>query len=270
MAKVGGGPGGPRPNVTTTRPQAKQGKGAGPVKSSPTKPGSRQGSVAAPPPPPSRSAGPPAGAPAGPKLGTFQAQNSKYYGDKLIDSVSGAHYDADTGQAEAALDEPRIEVEETNDLVQAAKYFGIFVVMLGIGIGAAMGAGSGWVTVITLGVICFLGGMLMPVLRAVHFAREDSDTVGMAGVLILLLGPTAGGIAYGVITALMGGPNPPLVGIFLTYIFARLGLDLATGESLDKILPFKDLTVDGFIKQYVGFMGIVGWYMADWFKKEDE
>jgi hypothetical protein len=207
--------------------------------------------------------------PVPPEMGTFQAVKSKYYGNQVMDPVSGAHYDADSLKT---TDEPvvPIEKEDVNELRQLGIYAGILLLIVAVaaGVGSAMPGAY----LPTLGVATFIAGVLLPVLRVAPFGSDDSSDLAIALALILILGPFAGAIFYGVICFMRQDFNPAIIGVFVSYLLIRIGLDVATGHSVaelfSKMLP--DMNFANFAARWMPLAGIVGWYVGDVFKKPDE
>jgi hypothetical protein len=217
---------------------------------------------------------PPVTAPAVPRLGTFQAQKSKYYADKVLDPVSGAHYDADTGET-LERDVTVVEDMAINDraetLRQLAVWCGALVVI--IGIMAVLGAAAKNLYLLWLGVGSFAACILMPVIGVAPYAEDDSDDIAWAIGLILILGPFVGGLLYGVICFVRQSWNPAIAGVFLSYLFVRIGVDVATGHDVismfSKMLPELSDWVS-FAARWMPLVGIAGWYSASVFHKTDE
>jgi hypothetical protein len=208
---------------------------------------------------------------AAPQIGTFQAAKSKYYSDQVMDPVSGAHYNADTG---ATTDTPVVprETVETNDWVQLGIYAGVFAVLLlavyGIGTSIIRDSVAGYFAV--LAVSSFLAGMLMPILRVAPWPKDDSEDVGWAMGLIPLFGPFAGTMGYGVLGVVRQDVNPAILGVFITSLLLRIVLDLATGHGLDKMVPFRELSGLVLGAQMMPFVTLAGWYASEMFHKPDE
>jgi len=208
---------------------------------------------------------------AAPQIGTFQAAKSKYYGDQVLDPVSGAHYNADTGKTTDAPAEP-IEKVETNDLTQLGIYAGVFVVLLlivyGIGASAVHGSIGGYFAV--LAISSFIAGILLPTLRVVPWPRDDPEDVGWAMGLIPLFGPFAGTMGYGVLGVVRQDVNPAILGVFITSLLLRIVLDLATGHSFSRMVPFSEMSGLVLGAQIMPFVTLAGWYAAEVFHKPDE
>lgn len=204
---------------------------------------------------------------AAPTFGTFQAEHSKYYTNQMVDPVSGAHYDGRTGEA-IPLDDIVIVTESVN----LPRQLGIYLVLLAVMTGVLVALGSivpTWYLAL-LGVGNFVAGLLMPVLRVVPFGEDDSGDVAIAFVLMLLFGPFAGAMIYGIVCVMKQDANPAIVGIFISSLVVRAALDLATGHSLANMVPFKDPTVMGFAAQLMTLVAVAGWYAAAPFHKDDE
>ncbi len=207
---------------------------------------------------------------AAPQIGTFQAAKSKYYSDQVYDPVSGAHYNADSGKTTDTPIEPK-EAVETNDLMHLGIYAGVFVVLLGIvyGAGSAAGASLGGYFLI-LSVASFIAGMLLPVLRVAQFPKDDSEDVGWAMGLIPLFGPFAGTMGYGVLGVIRQDVNPAILGVFITSLLIRIVLDIATGHSLSRMVPFSEMSGLVLGAQMMPFITLTGWYASEVFHKSDE
>lgn len=211
------------------------------------------------------------GAAAGtPQIGTFQAVKSKYYGDQVYDPVSGKHYDADTGKTTDTPVEVK-EYEDSNDLKQLAIYAGAFVVLLAVvyGLGSAIGGSVGMFFAI-LGIASFLAGMSLPLFRVAPFEKDDPEDVGWALGLTVLFGPFAGTMGYGVLGVVRQSANPAIIGVFVTSLLLRGVLDLATGHSLSKMVPFAEMSGLILGAQVMPLVTLAGWYAAEMFHPADE
>jgi hypothetical protein len=230
--------------------------------------------VAAPPvPPPAR----PVSAPA---LGTFQAQKSKYYSDKVIDPVSGAHYDADTGKAEERpefVGAPVRNEEFVSELRVAAVFLGILIVVTGVLAGIAYGAPGAHLALLAAG--NFLAGLAMTAgpYKVAPYLSEESEDMGLALPFMLILGPIVGGAAYIIKMIIAQGGNPAFLGMFISYFILRVPLDLAAGAPLvfKSFLPFTSPPQGSdwahhLAGLYCVFAGFLGWMCADSFRKPDE
>lgn len=263
---------GKSPHIVTTRhiPTAKHGPARLPL----TRPVRPEPPPAPPPAEKTQPASSPAATHTGhvpPPIGTFQAQKSKYYTDKVIDTVSGAHYDADTGQSTDVVEIEIVEVE-VNEKKQTLIYVGLLILIIAASVGLAKFFAGGYLVLLALS--NFLGGMLMPVLRAVPFMEDDPDDLALAIALILILGPLVGAMAYGVFWIMRQDANPAIIGVFLTYLCIRIPLDLASGIPFDRLfygmMPFTELSLPFFTKQWMAFATLGGWICAGMFKKPDE
>jgi hypothetical protein len=208
---------------------------------------------------------------AAPQIGTFQAAKSKYYSEQVIDPVSGAHYDADTGKSTDSAVVPK-ETVESNDWTQLGIYSLVFVVLLvavyAIGSSAIRGSVGGYFAV--LGLASFLSGILMPVMRVVPWPKDDSEDVGWAMGLIPLFGPFAGTMGYGVLGVVRQDVNPAILGVFITSLLLRITLDAATGHGFAKMVPFSEMSGLVLGAQVMPFVTLLGWYASEVFHKPDE
>ena len=226
-----------------------------------------------PPPEPARPDGangyPPRPAPAVPQIGTFQPQKSRYYSDKVFDPVSQAHYDADTG-ASVEGDVAPLEVEEVSEVRQLGIYATLVLALTVVA--GAIGRTVPDVYLPLLGIVTFVACMAMPLLRVVPFGHDDASDLALAIALILLLGPFAGALAYGILGFMKQDVNPAIVGVFATYLVVRVGLDLSVGrpalELFSKMLP--DLDSSAFAARWMPLAGLAGWFVADMFHNPDE
>jgi hypothetical protein len=212
-------------------------------------------------------------------MGTFQAQKSKYYADQVVDTVSGRHYDAETGQTT----DTEIQLKEdiaVDDRAEQLRQTGLYLA----GLAGLVVAGVALTRVLPSWYLLFLAvsnvvaGMAMPVLRVVPFGEDDSSDVPWAIALILVLGPIVGGMAYGVLAVMRQDANPAVVGIIVTYLVLRFPLQFAAGtgvaEALQSLMPVTP-PANGewgahLALQWLPFVTMIGWYMAAMFHKPDE
>ncbi|MEP6756094.1 MAG: hypothetical protein ABJA67_11390 [Chthonomonadales bacterium] len=210
-----------------------------------------------------------AGPAVAPQIGTFQAQKSKYYGDKVQDPISGAIYDADTGKAETKVDVDHIIVEEVNEFKAAGINLGLTILIAGVAFAMSSGMPGQYLPI--LGVASFIVGMIMPILRSVPFGSDDSGDIALAIGLILIFGPFVGAVGYGVVCALRQDFNPAIIGIFVSYLIVRVGVDLGTAKHLNAIWQvMPEVNADSIGARLMPLATVIGWYAADPFKKADE
>lgn len=206
-----------------------------------------------------------------PQIGTFQAAKSKYYSEQVFDPISGAHYDADTGESTDMAVEAK-ETVETNDWTQLGIYSAVFVVLLvavyAIGTSAVRGSVGGYFAV--LGLASFLSGILLPVMRVVPWPKDDPEDVGWAMGIIPLFGPFAGTMGYGVLGVVRQDVNPAILGIFITSLLLRIVLDAATGHGFAKMVPFNEMSGLVLGAQVMPFVTLIGWYASEILHKPDE
>jgi hypothetical protein len=183
-----------------------------------------------------------------------------------MDPISGTHYDADTGNVEP--DTAPIIVEEVDDTKQVLINLGLLAAVALVGALIVSLAPVAYLPL--LGLTNFVMGMSMPLLRTVPFAEEDFGDGPFAIIFIILLGPLAGGIAYGVKWMMQSGGNPGVAGVFVSSIVLRLALGTAAGVSPLFMLPFKDMTLASTIAQWLPLLAIAGWFAAAPFHKPDE
>jgi hypothetical protein len=206
-----------------------------------------------------------------PQMGSFQAAKSKYYSDQVVDPVSGAHYDSESGQTTDAPAVPR-ETVDTNDFTQLGIYAVVFIVLL-VGvyvIGGLVGRASIGGYFAVLAIASLIAGVLLPILRVAPWPKDDSEDVGWAMGLIPLFGPFAGTMGYGVLGVVRQDVNPAIVGVFVTSLLIRIVLDLATGHSFSKMVPFSEMTGIVLGAQVMPFVTLIGWYASEIFHKPDE
>ncbi len=212
-----------------------------------------------------------AGPAAAPQLGTFQAVKNKYYSDKVVDPISGAIYEADTGKAEQKISADKIVVEETNDVKQAAINFGILVVLAGLAAVIASKVPGSYL--LTMGITCFIAGLIMPLLRSVPFMADEGGDVALAMGLILILGPFVGAIAYVVLGVIRGGDfNPAIVGVFVSALIVRIAVDLGSSRPIFELIstPIPALTFINYAVRSMPLVTLLGWMLGDVFKRHDE
>jgi len=224
------------------------------------------------PPAPAPTEGNGNGAAAGvPAIGTFTAQKSRYYPEKVYDPVSGAHYDADTGVAEPP---PKVgedfdrDVEPIYPLNQLAINLAILIGLAVVGALTVQRQPDWYLSL--LGVTNFLAGMVMPMLRTVPFGDDDSTDIGVVIGLILILGPFVGAVLYFFICFVKQDFSPGMVGVFVSYLVLRFALDAVLGVPIMKIMPWYEFTPETIGAQIMPFVTIAGWYAADIFHKPNE
>jgi hypothetical protein len=235
-----------------------------------------------------------------PEFGTFTPTKSKYYGGQVIDPVSGTHYDSDTGQpmeasAHAATAAAPAAPATTNrrrkkavqksaddlklkwDDQQATltthivRYLVVFAALL---------AGA-WVSaslfpqhyVVPMVLVNFLGAMLLPVMRVVPWADEDSDDTIWFVLLTLMFGPGVSLIVYLVLAALRQDANPAIVGCFLVAMASRLTVELASGSpNILHLTPWEygHFDIKLMLLNWASLFTLAGWYCASVFHKLDD
>lgn len=219
--------------------------------------------------------------PGAPQLGQFQAQKSKYYTDKVLDPVSGTHYDVDTGEVETTPLPIEIEeaIEKKDQYRQVAIYSGLLIAAAIAG-AFATSAMPAWY-LLFLAVVNIGAGFALPLLRVVGFRYDDDDDVFVAAAFFLILGPYVGTIAYILLTVLRGGGNPALIAIGLSYALIRIPMDLGRGlgflqcfQSLFLFTP--PVTLNGsqdwatHVAAHLMIFACLGaWFFADVFREPD-
>jgi hypothetical protein len=206
-----------------------------------------------------------------PELGSFTAQKSRYYPDKVYDPVSGAHYDADTGRAEAPP-QPEEDQDLEPEVIYPLNQLAINVaVLIGLAVVAALmlQRQPDWYLTL-LGITNFAAGMAMPLLRVVPFGEDDSSDIGVVIGLVLILGPLVGSILYFFLCIVKQDFSPAMVGVFVSYLVLRFAADLTVGLPIAKIMPWYEFTPETVGAQIMPFVTIAGWYAAGMFHKPDE
>ena len=206
-----------------------------------------------------------------PAIGTFTAQKSRYYPEKVYDPVSGAHYDADTGVAEV-LPQLGEEYDRDTEPIYPLNQLAInLAILIGLAVLGALTVQRNpeWYLSL-LGVTNFAAGMIMPILRTVPFGDDDSTDIGVVIALILILGPLVGAILYFFYCFVKQDFSPGMVGVFVSYLVLRLALDAVLGIPIAKIMPWYEFTPETIGAQIMPFVTIAGWYAADVFHKPDE
>jgi hypothetical protein len=235
-----------------------------------------------------------------PEFGTFTPTKSKYYGGQVIDPVSGTHYDSDTGLpmearerlAEAAApavpattDRRRkkaakksaddVELQWDDQKATLTTHIVRYLVVL-----AVLLAGA-WVTaslfpqhyVVPMIIVNFLGAMLLPIMRVVPWADEDSgDTIWFV-LLTLVFGPGVSLIFYLVIAALRQDANPAIVGCFLVALASRLTVEFASGSpNIMHLTPWEygHFDIKLMLLNWASMVTLAGWYCASVFHKLDD
>lgn len=220
--------------------------------------------------------------PAVPKLGTFEAQKSKYYSHMVVDPVSGAHYDADTGKTTDAgkLSAADIVAQEQATVTarQIAKFAGalVVIVLITARLAAIIPQYYHW----WLGVGAFVGCLLMPILGAAPYGEDDSSDVPLGIALYLVLGPVVGAISYAVISALRSAFNPAILGVGFVYVVIRVAMDAfapdhGIAQLFTSLMPWTMPPgtmswPSHLVSMYLVFAGLAGWYAAGMFHKLNE
>ncbi len=217
-----------------------------------------------------------------PQLGTFEAQNSKYYSGQVIDPVSGTHYDAATGKVTAPADPNEQRRQDSISLnwdepepkggvgVYAGALIGILVALFA----AVMISGN---VLIPLLLANLVGGMLLPILRVGPWHDEDSDDALIFLFVTLIFGPFVTAIVYGVLSVIRGGGNPSVLGLTVVSLVTCVTAKLATGSGANwqgLISHWKGSETGfnfmGVLVNWAGIAALVGWIFANSFHKADE
>ena len=200
----------------------------------------------------------------------------------MVDTVSGAHYDADTGETTTAPAEvPDLlanlqEEERREHLLAAIRYAGVLagiVVVACLLTWIAKPMHLLWLALANLGAC-----MAMPVIGVVPFAEDDSEDIPWAIGILFILGPAVGALAYAVLCVVRATFSPGIIGIFVTYLAIRIPLDGVSGNIgrlFQAMMPFQQPAADStwathLASLWIVFAGVVGWYSAAMFRHTDE
>jgi len=124
---------------------------------------------------------------------------------------------------------------------------------------------------LVLGLAGFIAGILLPILRVAPFPKdEEGGDIGWAMGLITLFGPFAGSMGYGVLGVVRQDVSPAILGVFITSLLTRCVLDIATGHSLSKLVPFSEMSAIVLGAQVMPFVTLIGWLCSEVFHKPDE
>jgi hypothetical protein len=218
-----------------------------------------------------------------PQIGLFTPAKSKYYAGQVVDPVSGTHYDADTGKPTATAKKPERrredkEIEFNWDTAPVtmgklvARFLGVFAILLAAGSAIAYLAPAAYVVPLLL--VNFIGGLLLPVMRAVPWQDEDSDDVFLMIVLTLAFGPIVSLVIYSVLTAVRQDGNPAMLGVMGVAALTRIGIGMATGtlSAWWQLMPFPltGWSATMMFVNWAGLVALVGWYFGNIFHKFDE
>lgn len=221
-----------------------------------------------------------------PPFGMFPTTQSKYYPGQLVDSVSGTHYDSDSGlptQAQrphtngaTAARKPEVvlhwETPATTNSRLVMRFLGVFGPLLAVA-GLVAYAFSPYY-VVPLLLAQFVGALLLPVMGVVPWADEDADDVFLFLLLTLAGGPLVALVVYGVIGALRQNANPGIVGCLGIALLTRLVMDsVAGGFSWEALNPFAQVGHFDWrllLLNWSGLAALAGWYAASVFHKLDE
>lgn len=229
-----------------------------------------------------------------PSLGTFTPAQSKYYVGQLVDPISGAHYDSETGQPTAApmgtavagdgmplsADESIEIIEETESGLPALmRYLGAFAVILGVTALFAFAYPTSYVMPMLTAE--FFAAMLLPILRVAPWADEDSGDVVLFILLTLACGPVVALVIYGVLSLLRQDTNPGILGCLAVALVVRVTVDLARWASDPTVVtlspaqyaPFAEVghfDLRAILINWSGMVALAGWYMASIFHRLDE
>ncbi|HZO89704.1 MAG TPA: hypothetical protein VFB38_15350 [Chthonomonadaceae bacterium] len=218
-----------------------------------------------------------------PPFGTFQPVKSKYYTGQVIDPISGTHYDAETGlptnvngSHPASKNGQDIVLHWDDspamDAMQLMRYAGVFALILAVA--GFMAHALPNLYVVPLLASQFLGGLLLPLMKVVPWAEDDSDHIFLFFLLTLALGPMVALIAYGVISLLRQDASPGMVGCLSVAFLAQVAVGMAAGDfSWSRLTPFSQMghfEVGTLFLNWSGLLALAGWYTASIFRRPDE
>ncbi len=211
-----------------------------------------------------------------PALGTFEAQNSKYYTGQVVDPVSGNHYDPATGQVTApapGAKRPEENVvlnwDEPKSVGGASVYVGALLAIL-VGVGLAVFLTKSLLVPLLLGNL--VGGLLLPILRVGPWQDDDSDDSLLFFMGTLIFGPLVTAIIYGVMCAVRQGGNTSVLGCAVVALLTRATAEIASGAPNWKavVSPWQSITFINVLVSWAGAAALLGWIVANTFHKADE
>ncbi len=218
-----------------------------------------------------------------PQLGTFTASKSKYYQDQVIDPSSGTHYDSATGSptnvnGASKAGEIQLHWDDEPQIPQSrivSRFLFVFsCILASVGVFSFAFRPSTYVLMI----LCLIGsGLLMPIMRAAPWQRDDSDDLVWYLMFTIVFGPFIGLIFYGAMALMRQSVNHAMVGCFLITIMTLLMIFISAGGAATGVLfgpPW--LQAGGvdmakvLINGLAGLLPVVGWFLANFFHKLDE
>ncbi len=182
----------------------------------------------------------------------------------------------DTTKKDASKGEVILVQEGFSPVMLLGRYLAAFLVILMIG-GALAYLGKQYY-VVPLLLVQFFGGLLLPVMRVVAWAEEDSDDVGWFLALTLMFGPMIALAAYAIVGVMRQSLNPAVLLCLVIALLTRITMESAAGH-----FHISELSTLGLIKtglgmdlikllllNWSGFLALAGWYSASVFHKLDE
>ena len=218
-----------------------------------------------------------------PQIGSFNAQQSKYYTDQVIDTVSGTHYDANSGRPTNYRKGPEADIvlnwdDAARDPSSSTvtRFLLIYAAILAT-VGVFSYASKSFFPIPLMCIGLFSAGILMPVMRAVPWQRDDSDDVIWFALFNVVFGPGIGLIMYSILGIIKQGVNPAMVGCFIATLLMHIIVFVALLPS--QLIQFQPPILQhggAFNLTYLlvnagtGLLTLIGWYCANFFHKLDE
>ena len=182
----------------------------------------------------------------------------------------------ETGKKDAGKGEVILVQEGLSPLLLLGRYLAAFTVILMVG-GALAYLGKQYY-VVPLLLVQFFGGLLLPVMRVVAWAEEDSDDVGWFLGLTLMFGPMIALAAYAIVGVMRQSLNPAVLLCLVIALLTRVIVESAAGHFNISELSTLGLINTGLgmnlfkllLLNWSGFLALAGWYSASVFHKLDE
>ena len=218
-----------------------------------------------------------------PQLGTFTAAKSKYYQDQVIDPASGTHYDSASGNPTnlngvSKAGDIQLHWDDDPQIPQSryvSRFLFVFTcILVSVGVFSFAFRPSTYV-LMTMGLIA--SGLLMPIMRAAPWQRDDSDDLIWYLLFTIVFGPFIGLIFYSVMSLLRQSVNQAMIGCFLITILTLMTVFVSAGGAATGVLFGPPWLQSGgvdmakvLINGLTGLLPIFGWFLANFFHKLDE
>lgn len=224
-----------------------------------------------------------------PAFGTFRPEASKYYLDKVVDPVSGTHYDTLTGETTPAKTAQPVTLPPVRKAEKIklhwdqpamgpliARYAGVYAVILALS--ALFIFVHPQTFVIPMIVAQTIGALLLPVMRVAPWADEDADDGWflllflVIGSFVMVCGPAIALIFYIVLAIIRQNANLAVMGCLIVAFLARLTAEAVTGHVGGALfVPYSVTTNLNILAiNWTALTTAAGWYGASVFHKLDE